>query len=232
MHFHLPKPLHGWREFAGEVGIIVVGVLIALSAEQVVEAVHWRHELDSERASLLQEARDSFEGVAARKNQQGCVDRRLAEIRTVLERHHRGEPLGLTGQIGRPTRQGATRGTWQIALAGQGLSHMTHDEKLTFSDVFSSFDLFDKAEQEEGEAWLRLMPLNTPDLLTEEDWSGIRTAYSEAVEFNAHLRILAPWMLDKTLPGLEKYRNAGDLSKFQGYADQICKPVLAPSVVP
>jgi hypothetical protein len=32
MHFHLPKPLHGWREFAGEVGIIVLGVLIALGA--------------------------------------------------------------------------------------------------------------------------------------------------------------------------------------------------------
>ena len=38
MHFHLPKPLHGWREFAGEVGIIVLGVGIALSAEQIVEA--------------------------------------------------------------------------------------------------------------------------------------------------------------------------------------------------
>ena len=38
MHFHLPKPLHGWREFAGEVGIIVVGVLIALAAEQVVKS--------------------------------------------------------------------------------------------------------------------------------------------------------------------------------------------------
>lgn len=22
MHLHLPKPLHGWREFAGEIGII------------------------------------------------------------------------------------------------------------------------------------------------------------------------------------------------------------------
>ena len=42
MHFHLPKPLHGWREFAGEVGIIVLGVLIALSAEQVVESIHDR----------------------------------------------------------------------------------------------------------------------------------------------------------------------------------------------
>jgi hypothetical protein len=42
MHFHLPKPLHGWREFAGEIGIIVVGVLIALSAEQFAEFVNDR----------------------------------------------------------------------------------------------------------------------------------------------------------------------------------------------
>ena len=34
MHFHVPKPLRGRREFAREVEIIVVGVLIALSAEQ------------------------------------------------------------------------------------------------------------------------------------------------------------------------------------------------------
>ena len=29
MHFHLPRPLHGWREFAGEVAIILLGVVIA-----------------------------------------------------------------------------------------------------------------------------------------------------------------------------------------------------------
>jgi hypothetical protein len=229
MHFHLPKPLHGWREFAGEVGIIVIGVLIALGAEQVVEAVHWRHELAAERSSLLQEAKDSFAGVAARKDQQPCVDRRLAEIHTVLERHHRGEPLGLVGEIGRPTRQGATRGTWQIALAGQGLAHMSNDEKLTFSDVFSSFDLFDKAEEKEGEAWLKLSLLNTPDLLTEQDWSSILAAYNAAVEENEHLRALAPWMLDKSLPGVEKYRDTGDLSRFQGIVGQICKAALAPT---
>ena len=45
MHFHLPKPLHGWRQFAGEVGIIVVGVLIALGAEQLVASWHWRSEV-------------------------------------------------------------------------------------------------------------------------------------------------------------------------------------------
>ena len=29
MHFHLPKRLHSWREFVGEIGIFVIGVLIA-----------------------------------------------------------------------------------------------------------------------------------------------------------------------------------------------------------
>ena len=37
MHIHLPKPLHGWRALIGEVGIIVVGVLIALGAEQLLK---------------------------------------------------------------------------------------------------------------------------------------------------------------------------------------------------
>ena len=34
MHIHLPKPLHGWRAFVGEVSIIVLGVLIALSESE------------------------------------------------------------------------------------------------------------------------------------------------------------------------------------------------------
>jgi hypothetical protein len=45
MHVHLPKPLHGWREFAGEVGVIVIGVMIALGAQQLLEDWHWRSEV-------------------------------------------------------------------------------------------------------------------------------------------------------------------------------------------
>ena len=50
MQFQLPRPLHGWREFLGEVGIIVIGVLIALGAEQLVSNWHWQGEVrDSDR---------------------------------------------------------------------------------------------------------------------------------------------------------------------------------------
>jgi hypothetical protein len=232
VHFHLPKPLHGWRDFIGEVGIIVVGVLIALGAEQVVETIHWNREVAAERASLLQEASDSLAGVRARQEQQPCVDRRLAEIRTVLERHRHGEPADLVGEIGRPTRQSATRGTWQIALAGQALAHMDHDEKLAFSGAFGDFDLWDRSLEEDGRSWERLALLNNPDLLTEEDWSGIRAAYAAAVDHNDRFRVLAPWLVGNVtglLPSIKRQRDSGDLSAFRHIVGQICKPILGPS---
>ena len=65
MHFHLPKPLHGWREFAGEVGIIVLGVLIALSAEQVVEGLHMRSETEAGETAFKYPIRGTFVGCCA-----------------------------------------------------------------------------------------------------------------------------------------------------------------------
>jgi hypothetical protein len=211
------------------VGIIVVGVLIALGAEQVVGTVHWRSEVAAERTALLNEASASLEGVRARRAQQPCVDRRLREIRLVLERHHRTESLGLLGDIARPTSQGAARGTWQIALAGQALSHMGDKEKLSFSDAFGDFDLWERISIEEKAIWLRLAPLNTPDLLAEQDWVGIRSAYAEAVSYNDHIRTLAPWtegQVAKDLPNLHEYRTPHNLGAFRGLVDEICKPVL------
>lgn len=57
MEIHTPKhPIHTFREFLKEVGIIVLGVLIALGAEQTVEALHWH-----ERTALTQrELRDEL----------------------------------------------------------------------------------------------------------------------------------------------------------------------------
>ena len=42
MYMQLLKPLNGWRRFAGEVGVIVLGVLLALGAQQTVESIQAR----------------------------------------------------------------------------------------------------------------------------------------------------------------------------------------------
>ena len=43
---HKSYPVRSWREFIKEIGIIVIGVLIALGAEQTAEALHWRHKVE------------------------------------------------------------------------------------------------------------------------------------------------------------------------------------------
>jgi hypothetical protein len=45
VEFHKPKPVHNWRELLTEIGVVVIGVCIALAAEQAVEWWHWRGRL-------------------------------------------------------------------------------------------------------------------------------------------------------------------------------------------
>ena len=43
MDIHKPKPWRGWPALFKEIGTIVIGVLIALAGEQIVETLSWRH---------------------------------------------------------------------------------------------------------------------------------------------------------------------------------------------
>ena len=218
-------PPHGWSAVGWELGIVVLGVLIALGAQQLVETLYWDGEVASERKALLQEARDSFDSIALRAAQQTCVDKRLAEIEIALQRHRRGEPVGIINRVGLPTRQSATRGTWQIALAGQALSHMGNAEKLKLSDTFIGFDLWDQAGAAERDAWLRLTPLSYPDLLTETGWSGVLSAFASAVALNDRMRAFTLFQLEKASElGLKG--SAAPVAGSEQLTSEICKPLF------
>lgn len=229
MRFRMPVPIHGWRAFAGEVGIIVLGVLLALGAQQLAETINWNEQVAAERQALLQEASDSLGGAVLRREQQACVDRRLAEILAILRQHHAGQPVRLISPVARPARKTATRGSWQIALSGQSLSHMGDHEKLMFSDAFGKFDAWDQATKVEAEAWGRLMLLDHPDLMNEADWSTVRLAYTEAADINNRLKLLAPWLVsdvDRNFPALSHYRSADNLGVFTAMSQGVCHPLI------
>ena len=77
MHFHLPKPLHGWRAFAGEVGVIVLGVLIALAAQPVVEDLSWRERARQATDALRVEIGDHYREAAEFVVAAPCIDRQI-----------------------------------------------------------------------------------------------------------------------------------------------------------
>ena len=135
MHFHLPKPLHGWREFAGEVGIIVVGVLIALGAEQLVEQWHWRRvvgettaQLDSE---LHSDARSAYSWLVIAP----CVDRQLESIDSALASARNTGRLKPTAPL-TPSLEIFTEDSWLNARALQVADHIPPDKLARYSRMF------------------------------------------------------------------------------------------------
>ncbi len=102
MRVKLPKPLHGWREFAGEVGIIVIGVLIALAAQQLVENGQRNAEARDARTSIQSELEINMARLASRSSQRPCVQHRLAEIQGLLDSAGGGGTITTPKWVGRP----------------------------------------------------------------------------------------------------------------------------------
>jgi hypothetical protein len=85
-HFHIPKPLHGWRAFAGEVAIIVLGVFIALVAEGAVEAWDWHNKVEVAEGAMRQELlTDDGPQMVQRLAMHGCVSSVLDRTRAAVE---------------------------------------------------------------------------------------------------------------------------------------------------
>jgi hypothetical protein len=81
VEIHKPKPWHGWREFLKEIGIVVIGVLIALAGEQFVELLHRGEQARlAERAMRLELAEDDGPQAFGRAVIFPCLDRQLAAI--------------------------------------------------------------------------------------------------------------------------------------------------------
>ena len=86
MEIHKPRAVHSWRELLSEIGIIVIGVVIALTAEEVVQGFELRakvgHTEDLMRGEL---ALDDGPQVLQRIALAPCIEESLGQIRGSIE---------------------------------------------------------------------------------------------------------------------------------------------------
>ena len=80
MRFSLPKPIHGWRAFWGEVGIIVIGVLIALGAQQLIEGRNDRTRANDAMAAIRREVADHDFSASEIEIARPCIEAQLDAI--------------------------------------------------------------------------------------------------------------------------------------------------------
>jgi len=81
MEVHKPRPIHNWRDLAIEVAVIVVGIVIALSAEQFIQGLEWRHKLSrSEEQMRLEMTKDDGPQVVQRLAASECIRFRFLTV--------------------------------------------------------------------------------------------------------------------------------------------------------
>jgi hypothetical protein len=179
MHVPIPKPLHGWRVFAGEVGVIVLGVLIALGAQQVAENIDWRNKVEAAIADMNNElgsgdGPEAYERVALHD----CVAAHLGKVRALVEEGNRSESRRLIEQFWIPNR------TWDslardAANTADVAAHMPHERMLQYRIAYEMVpDMQRLAEKELADLGrFRALPAGGSELTTVEKLSEL-----EAVE--------------------------------------------------
>lgn len=136
MHLHLPKPLHGWRAFAGEVGIIVIGVLIALAAEQVVEDWSWRHKVAVVRRSLMEELGNDRGRWEVDMAETPCMLDSIAKLDRWARDGGSGDVAAASADLSNGGFFWMHSANWQLATASQTLDHFPMDQQLAFATVY------------------------------------------------------------------------------------------------
>ena len=191
MHFHLPKPLHGWREFAGEVGIIVVGVLIALWAEQVVESLHWHDQVAAGREELRQDYITILALAGEREAEDKCIRSRLLVLRDILNSN--GDHLPAIGHVGSPPARSWYPASWDSLVASDVSTHMSRHDLLAFASVAQQARQAEDTANREIEDWATMYTMVRPARQLEPgEAAQLRKAITDAAYQLNTVRLVAP----------------------------------------
>lgn len=166
MRLKLPEPSHGWRKFAGEVGVIVLGVLIALGAQQAADTIQGRNEARLTEQALTNEIAASIVHAAERQMVYPCLRGRLnhliAKVATGSDQWI-GDPMPLEqAAIGvtivpvayRTPNREWNDNVWKAAQNSGVFSHMPRERVAAYSNIYATME----GEREANELELQAFP--------------------------------------------------------------------------
>jgi len=197
MPIHVPKPLHGWREFAGEVGVIDLGVLIAIALEQLVEIIHWNNQIGEARTALHQEMAHTNKAFAFRVAAHDCIAARLTRLNAIIERAAKHDPQPRIGDILPDVGNALSNNVWETSRSAQTLAHFGRDQLRLYGVYYMQVTNVQAFMGQEVQDWGILKVLKgDPDRLGPIDIAGLRVAINHATFENDIIAGIAQDELD------------------------------------
>ena len=154
MRFQLPQPRHGWRVFAGEVGVIVLGVLLALGAQQVAEDFQTRSEVREFRRTIDHEIGLNLFVYEVRNRGSACNMRRIKELLNWVRKAQDGQALPQMSAYG-PSILVPYRSAWD-SRDGSVFAYVPARARQKYAEFYDELDGNSTRLTEEMEAWRAL----------------------------------------------------------------------------
>ncbi len=172
MPIKLPTPINGWRVFAGEVGVIVLGVLIALGAQQAVETLRWREEVRRTEDALTIEIAESIVHASERQVVSRCLSDRLTYLIGKVSSNKgpwKGDPMPLQqtafavksvpAAYRTPNRKWNDN-VWESAQNSGVFGHMPRERVAGFSKIYAIMEGLRKDNEFEHQVFPQLLYLS------------------------------------------------------------------------
>ena len=224
---HKHGPLGNWREFAKEIGIVVIGVLIALGGEQVVEAIHHRSEVQEVRKSLKEEMAFNMATLKEAVDQIPCETRRLDDLERWANALQSAHPLHLARVADVPFINIFRDSTWRSSPADT-LARFPLAERNSFAFWYDGVNTESGTRQQILQNWLEIRKLSRASRLSDDqrielldDIDNLRSLYAALQSANDYYWPPLAKTLGVSPSGL---RLAND---FRAARAAMCRPLLA-----
>jgi hypothetical protein len=169
-----------WRDFLKEVSVVVLGVIIALAADQYVKSRNDKNDADAALRNIRQEISYNLGFINRRMAVNSCIGRRLDELAAYLDALDAGRRPPAPRFIGHPPYPEFTAYRLDAAQSAGSMSHISPDDQALVAAAYQPLTELKKEFDHEQVAWAELRSLaNRPNLSAAEQ-ANIRLALQHA----------------------------------------------------
>jgi len=212
------RPPHGWSAVIWELAIVTLGVVVALAAQQIVQAAQNRSTAADTRVEVSDELNSDLMSMALRQSIEPCIGRRLSELRAIMMEWQKTGSFETPKWVAQSTPVEIDLSRYDAALSAGRLALLSGEEQYRMGAVAARIRRYNEWQFADRLAWGRLRALQFgAAALSAEDRATIRSALQDAATLDYELRVNTA----EALPMARRYGFAPDPKGFREMAPTV-----------
>ena len=226
----LPTPIHGWRVLAGEMGVIIASVLIALGAQQLVETREWNQRAKASDEAIKEELAAAAAFSYERRIIQPCLQGKIRELADKLvasKGDWTASPMKVSSAYYfnvippayRAPSRTFIRDGWTTAMADGTANQMPAARVQQYSALYNSVEHLAQLQEQEQGASASLAPLSYDGRLDDQTRAEMIARLAEVDRINSLMTLIAGQFID----ALRELKFGYDKAEVAQAAKQVIK---------